>query len=161
MLTNKISEHISYVEATKSRTAIIKGIDNTPDNTTLERMKILAEAVFEPLREHIGVPIAITSFYRSSKLNKEVGGSSTSEHVWGSAMDLDADVLGLTTNKDIFDYIREKLQFNQLIWEFGTDKNPDWVHVSFKKEGNKNQVLKATYGRNAFGKSVKRYNQYK
>ena len=139
----KISEHITYAEATKSQTATRKGIDNTPDEETLTRMRFVAEGVFEPLRKHFNVPIAITSFYRSKELNEEVGGSSTSEHVYGSAMDIDADVFGKITNKDIFDFIKNNLPFNQLIWEFGTDENPAWVHVSLKMENNKCEIKKA------------------
>lgn len=154
---DKISDNISYTEATKSVTAIKYNIDNTPDKETLERMKYVAKNVFEPLRKHFGVPIAVTSFYRSSKLNKKIGGSSTSEHVYGSAMDIDADVFGMITNKDIFDYIKNNLSFNQLIWEFGTDKEPAWVHVSSKKSGNKNEILKAYKEKNVFGKLITKY----
>ena len=138
-----ISKNITYIEATKSATAIKKGIDNTPTNETLKIMQYVAENVFEPLREHFNVPIGITSFYRSSALNKAVGGSSTSEHVNGSAIDIDADVFGRITNKEIFNYIKDNLNFNQLIWEFGNDNEPDWVHVSLKKSGNKKQILQA------------------
>lgn len=138
-----ISKNITYIEATKSATAIKKGIDNTPTNETLEIMQYVAENVFEPLREHFNVPIGITSFYRSSALNKAVGGSSTSEHVNGSAIDIDADVFGRITNKEIFNYIKDNLNFNQLIWEFGNDNEPAWVHVSLKKSGNKKQILQA------------------
>lgn len=139
----KISEHISYAEAVKSNTAIKFGIDNTPDKATIERMKHVAVQVFEPLRNHFGIPIGVTSFYRSPALNKKIGGSSTSEHVYGSAIDIDADVYGMITNRDIFEYIKKNLTFNQLIWEFGTDNEPDWVHVSRKQSGNKNQILQA------------------
>lgn len=154
---DKISEHISYTEATKSVTAIKKNIDNTPDDQTLDRMKYVAKEIFEPIREHFGVPIMVTSFYRCPKLNKAIGGSSTSEHVYGSAMDLDADVLGMITNKDIFDYIKDNLTFNQLIWEFGTDKEPEWVHVSCKKEGNKNEIIRAYKEKNWAGQLVTKY----
>ena len=154
---DRISENISYTEATKSNTAIKLGIDNTPDKETLERMKFVAETVFEPLRQHFGIPIALTSFYRSKKLNKQLKGSSTSEHVYGSAMDIDADVLGMITNKDIFDYIKDHLDYNQLIWEFGTKKEPAWVHVSSKKEGNKKEVLQAYKDTDWKGNTVTKY----
>lgn len=153
----KISENISYTEATKSSTAVKYNIDNTPDNEALERMRYVADKVFEPLREHFGVPIMVTSFYRSPKLNKKIGGSSTSEHVYGSAMDLDADVLGLITNRQIFNYIKDNLDFNQLIWEFGTDKEPAWVHVSCKEYGNKREILKAYKEKNWTGSYVTKY----
>lgn len=159
MGTSKISKHVSYKEATKSRTATKYGIDNTPSDAALARMKHVAENVFEPIREHFGVPIGITSFYRSAALNRAIGGSSTSEHVYGSAMDIDADVYGKITNKQIFDYIKENLNFNQLIWEFGTDKEPAWVHVSLKPDGetNKKQILQAYKMTQRDGKSVTKY----
>lgn len=157
---DKISEHISYTEATKSITSIKKGIDNTPDDETLSRMVYVANAIFEPIREHFGVPIAITSFYRSPALNKAVGGSPTSEHVHGSAIDIDADVLGFITNKDIFEFIRKNLDFNQLIWEFGTDREPAWVHVSSKASGNKNEILQAYTETDWMGKKRTKYKPY-
>jgi len=154
---NRISDHVSYTEATKSRTAIKKGLDNTPDKATLTRMKYAAEKVFEPVREFFGVPIAITSFYRSLRVNRAVGGSSTSEHVYGSAIDIDADRFGMVTNREIFDYIKDNLDFNQLIWEFGDNKNPDWVHVSCKQYGNKKQIKKAYKVKNWKGDLVTKY----
>lgn len=154
---NKISEHVSYAEAIKSDTAIKFGIDNTPNAETIARMKHVATTIFEPVRNNFGVPIGVTSFYRSPALNRKIGGSSTSEHVYGSAMDIDADVYGMVTNKDIFNYIRKNLTFNQLIWEFGTDKEPDWVHVSRKQSGNKNEVLRAYKERDWTGRLVTKY----
>lgn len=159
-LKPNISKNITYTEATKSVTAIKYGIDNNPDEATIHIMKHVAEKVFEPVREHFGVPIAVTSFYRSKELNKKIGGSPTSEHVYGSAIDLDADVYGMITNADIFNFIKKNLEFNQLIWEFGNDKEPDWVHVSCKKFGNKKQVLKAYKEKNWAGKLVTKYKNY-
>jgi zinc D-Ala-D-Ala carboxypeptidase len=143
LVPKKISAHISYQEATKSRTAIKNGIDNTPDENVLEKMKLVAEKVFEPLREEMCVPIGISSFFRSKALNKKIGGSSTSSHVKGEAIDIDADMFGLITNKNIFDYIKDNLEFDQLIWEYGTDKEPNWVHVSYREGNNRNQILVA------------------
>jgi zinc D-Ala-D-Ala carboxypeptidase len=136
-----ISDHISYTEATKSSTAIRHGIDNTPDRRTLERMKLLALKVFEPVRKHFGIAIAITSFFRCSALNLIVGGSKTSQHVTGEAMDLDGDVYGLISNTDIFHYIKDNMEVDQLIAEFKDKDHPAWIHVSFKKENNRNQIL--------------------
>ena len=139
----RISKHISWNEATRSQTAIRKGINNTPKKWHIENMKLLAENIFEPLREHFGVPIKIESFFRSPKLNKMIGGSSSSQHPKGQAIDIDDDY-GKITNADIFYFIKENLDFDQLIWEFGTDQNPDWVHVSYISENsNRNQVLRA------------------
>jgi hypothetical protein len=139
----KISEHISEKEAVKSITALRLGIDNTPDGDTVVNMKLLAEKVFEPLREWVGGPIKINSFFRSTALNQAIGGSSRSQHCQGRALDLD-DVYGHKTNKEMFDWIKENLSFDQMIWEFGTSENPDWVHVSYvNEEKNRNRILKA------------------
>ena len=138
-----ISKHISYKEATHSNTAIKRKIKNVPDAIQLANMKLLAEKVFEPLREKIDNPIRVSSFFRSVTLNKAISGSSTSQHTAtnGAAMDLQA-IKG-ATNRDIFDYIKDYLTFDQLIYEFGDSRIPAWVHVSYKKEGNRNQILKA------------------
>lgn len=154
---DKISENISYTEATKSRTAIEYNINNTPSNDILEKMKLTANKIFEPLREHFGVPIAVTSFFRSKKLNKKIGGSTTSQHCKGEALDIDADVLGLITNKQIFDYIKNNLEFDQLIWEYGTNKEPDWVHVSYSEGRNRCKILKAYKEKNWHGQTITKY----
>jgi len=138
-----ISEHISEKEAVKSITALRLGIDNTPDADSLNNMKIIAEKIFEPLRKWVGGPIKINSFFRSSALNQAIGGSSRSQHCQGRALDVD-DVYGHKTNKEVFDWIKENLDFDQLIYEFGSSDNPDWVHVSYVSEDkNRNRVLKA------------------
>ena len=140
----RISKHISYKEATQSQTAVRKGINNEPDAYQLQNMQVLAEKVFEPLREHFGVPIAINSFFRSQKLNKAIGGAAGSQHTQGRAIDID-DTLGGVSNKQMFDWIRENLDYDQLIWEFGNNSNPDWVHISYVSESeNRKRVLKAS-----------------
>lgn len=156
---NKISDNISYTEATKSRTAIKYNIDNNPSDDILNTMRITANKVFEPLREYFGVPIAVTSFYRSKELNSKLGGSPTSQHCKGEAIDIDADVLGMVTNKQIFDYIKDNLDFTQLIWEFGNDKEPDWVHVSYS-DNNKKEILVAYKEKNIFGQYKTKYKFY-
>jgi zinc D-Ala-D-Ala carboxypeptidase len=154
----KISENVSYTEATKSDTAIKYGIDNTPNDWQLENMRAVAQAIFQPLRTRFRVPIAVTSFFRSEKLNKKIGGSSTSQHCKGEAMDIDADVFGMVSNREIFNYIKTHLDYDQLIWEFGNDYDPDWVHVSFKNEGvNRNQALRAYKEKRWDGKLVTKY----
>lgn len=139
-----ISKHISEKEATKSLTALRLGIDNTPDGDTLNNMKLVAEKIFEPLREWVGGPIKINSFYRSPALNEAIGGSTRSQHCKGQAMDID-DIYGHKTNKEMFDWIRDNIDFDQMIWEFGdTTENPDWVHISYVSEDkNRNKILKA------------------
>jgi zinc D-Ala-D-Ala carboxypeptidase len=140
----KISQHLSLSEVTRSETAKRRGISNTPTPEHLENFKLLAEKVFEPIRAHFGVPIHISSGYRSKELNAAIGGSQTSQHSKGQAIDIDMDGSSNgVTNKMIFEFIKDKLDFDQLIWEFGTDKNPDWVHVSYVKTGNRKQKLKA------------------
>ena len=140
----RISKHISYKEATQSQTAVRKGISNEPDAYQLQNMQLLAEKIFEPLREHFGVPIAINSFFRSQKLNKAIGGATGSQHTQGRAIDID-DTLGGVSNRQMFEWIRENLDYDQLIWEFGNNQNPDWVHISYVSESeNRKRVLKAS-----------------
>ena len=138
-----VSKNISYKEATHSTTAKRLGIDNTPDAEQFSNMIYVAENVFQPVREHFNTPIYISSFFRSEGLNSAIKGSVNSTHMKGEAMDLDADVYGGVTNAEIFNYIKDNLEFDQLIWEFGTDDEPSWVHVSLSKRTNRNQVLKA------------------
>jgi len=140
----KVTEHVSYKEVIKSNTATRKGIENIPSGEQMENIKLLCENVFEPLREHVGGPIAINSLFRSVELNRAIGGSSTSQHcaMNGAAMDID-DTYGIMSNADMFEFIK-KLDFDQLIWEYGDDENPDWVHISYKKNGNRKQILKCS-----------------
>ena len=137
-----ISDHISLKEAVRSNTAKRLGIDNMPDNETLVTMQITAQHVFEPLRRYFNEPIYISSFYRCEELNKAIGGSTRSQHCKGEAIDID-DVYSKATNADFFNYIKDKLEFDQLIWEFGDDENPDWVHVSYNLGRNRMRILKA------------------
>ena len=138
-----ISEHISYKEGVYSITATRLGIDNTPNNEQLDNMELIAEKVFEPLREWVGGPIKINSFFRGSGLNKAIGGARKSQHMSGQAMDID-DGYGHATNAEMYYWIKENLDFDQLIWEFGDDDNPNWLHVSYvSKEDNRNRCLKA------------------
>jgi zinc D-Ala-D-Ala carboxypeptidase len=139
----KISDHISYEEAIRSRTAIRLDIDNIPKQYELTNMYGVAINVFEPLRKWVGGPIKINSFFRCEDLNKAIGGSSRSQHCEGRAIDID-DTFGHKTNAEMFHYIKENLSFDQLIWEFGDDKNPNWLHVSYVSEdGNRKRCLKA------------------
>ena len=142
-MKKKISKYISFAEATKSETAKRLDIKNTPTEEHLENMMLVAEKVFEPLREYAGHPIGVNSFYRSPELNKAIRGSSRSSHMIGAAIDLNS--LGDKSNKELFDFIMENLTFDQLIWEYGSDLSPRWVHVSYISEkDNRNEVLKIT-----------------
>ena len=105
----------------------------------------MAENIFEPIREHFAVPIHISSGYRSKELNAAIGGASSSQHCQGEAVDIDMDGSPSgVSNADVFKYIKDNLTFDQLIWEFGSDSNPDWVHASYESTGKqRKQILKA------------------
>ena len=138
-----ISKHISDREGVYSITATRRGLDNTPDAEQLLNMKLLAEKVFEPLRDWVGGPIRINSFFRGPELNTAIGGSSKSQHCKGQAMDIDDGGCN-KTNAQMYKYIKDELEFDQMIWEFGDDDNPNWVHVSYVSEDkNRNRCLKA------------------
>ncbi len=140
----KLSKNLTLKEATKSITAKRLGIENEPEAWEVKNLIVVAEEVFQKVRNHFNVPIAVTSGYRSKKLNDAVGGSKYSQHVKGMALDLDADVYGGVTNADIFFYIKECLDFDQLIWEYGTDSEPDWIHVSYiRANENRKRCLRA------------------
>ena len=139
----KISKHVSYKEGVYSTTALRLGLNNDPSDDHLQNMKLLSEKIFEPLRIYVGGPIKINSFYRGPELNKAIGGSSKSQHCHGQAMDID-DTYGVMSNATMYNWIKENLDFDQMIWEFGDDNNPAWVHVSYVDPGsNRNRCLKA------------------
>ena len=127
----QLSKNLSLNEVIKSNTALRRGIDNTPNEEHLKNLKYVAEKVFQPIREHFGVPIYISSGYRSQALNEAIGGSPRSFHSHGMALDLDQDGRNKgVSNADVFYYIKNNLQFTELIWEFGDEDNPNWVHVA-------------------------------
>lgn len=130
---NNISEHITYKEATRTNSKH----DNTPDTWQLDNIVYLAHNVFEPLRKWYGKPIRVNSFFRSLKVNKDIGGSTSSQHIRGEAIDIDT----AKDNGELFHYIRKNLIFDQLIWEFGDERNPAWIHVSRVKGFNKGKVM--------------------
>lgn len=133
----KLSDHLTRAEFEYSPTAIGRGIDNSMTDAHLKNAIVLANEIFEPIRKFRGKAIKINSGYRSGALNRAVGGSKTSQHCTGEAVDLP-----LTAEE--FHWIRLNLVYDQLIWEFGTDAQPSWVHVSFSASGkNRMQVLKA------------------
>lgn len=139
----KLSKNLSLSEVIYSQTAIRRDIDNSPTNTHIENLKYLAEKVFQPIREHFGVPIYISSGYRSQALNEAIGGSKTSFHSHGMALDLDQDGRNRgVSNADVFYYIKDNLQFTELIWEFGDENNPNWVHVAIAKGREEEKKIK-------------------
>ena len=141
----KLSEHLDLSEVTRSDMAKRRGISNMPTPEHIENFKKLAQNIFEPIRKHFGVPIHISSGYRSKALNTAIGGSLTSQHCSGEAIDIDMDgSANGVTNKMVFEFIKANLNFDQLIWEFGTKDAPDWVHVSFETSGKqRKQILRA------------------
>ena len=143
-----LSKHISMREAVYSITAKRLGLNNDPSDEHLESMGKVANKVFEPLREFVNGPIKINSFYRGPELNKAIGGSSKSQHCKGQAIDID-DTFGHATNAEMYEFIKENLDFDQMIWELGTIGNPNWVHVSYvSPEENRNRCLKAYKDKN-------------
>jgi len=158
----QLSKNLKLDEVVKSTTAKRLGINNEPDEWVTENLRQVAINIFQPLREAFGCPIYVSSGYRSAELNTAIGGSRRSQHVEGRALDLDADVYGGCTNSQIFNWIKENLEFDQLIWEFGDQDNPDWVHVSYVYDGiNRKRCLKAcrddngkTYYEVIFGKGL-------
>ncbi len=138
----RISRYLSYKEGVYSNTAVRKGLQNIPDESQLESMKIVAEEIFEPLREWVGDKVKVNSFFRSPKVNSSVGGSRSSQHCKGQAIDID-DTFDNKTNAQMFKWIRENLDFDQMIWEHGNDDNPNWIHVSYVgKVSNRNRCLR-------------------
>ena len=139
----QLSKNLALAEVTRSETAKRKGISNMPTPEHLENFKKLAENVFQPIRDHFGVPIRISSGYRSAALNKAVGGSASSQHCTGEAIDIDMDGTAIT-NAQIFNFIKDNLEFDQLIAEFPVNSNPAWVHVSYESSGKqRKQILVA------------------
>jgi zinc D-Ala-D-Ala carboxypeptidase len=147
-----ITNHVSLKEVSKSHTAIKNGIDNIPTGAHLLNIKELCYHVFEPLREWVGGAIKINSGFRSEALNNIIGGAKSSQHLAnnGAAFDID-DTFGHKTNKEMFEYIKDNLPYDQLIWEFGTNNNPDWIHVSYKVTDNRREILYAK--KNSKGKT--------
>lgn len=138
----KISKHLELAELIRSESAKRNGISNMPTPEHIQNFKLLAEKIFEPIREHFKVPIRISSGYRSKELNAFIKGSLSSQHCKGEAIDIDMDGTSVT-NKQVFDFIKDNLEYDQLIYEFGDDSNPRWVHVSYSKTKNRKQKLKA------------------
>jgi hypothetical protein len=141
----KLSRNLSLSEMTKSNTATRLGISNQPTDEHVSNMKELAVNIFQPIREHFGSPIYISSGYRGNALNKAINGSKSSQHCKGEAIDIDMDYKGGPSNADVFTYIKDNLKFDQLIWEFGTDNNPNWVHVSYDTEGAQRKQILIAY----------------
>jgi hypothetical protein len=140
---SQLSKYTTLQEVIKSNTASVLQIQNIPNDEQIRNLKLLCIEVFDKVREHFGKPIGITSGFRSVELNNRIGGSKNSQHMEGKAIDIDGDLLGGVCNKDIFEFIKNNCTFDQLIWEFGSENAPDWVHVSYNKGVNRKQILRA------------------
>lgn len=139
----RLSKYLTYAEGVKSPTAIRLGIDNSPNEEQLNNMKYVATEIFDPVREFVGGPLHASSFFRSKALNAAIGGSSTtSQHMKGQAIDIDADTFGHGSNKEIFKFIKNSLIYDQLIGEYpNIDGDFAWVHVSKVANNNRMEVL--------------------
>jgi zinc D-Ala-D-Ala carboxypeptidase len=131
-----LSAHVTLKEFQASGLATLRNLNNEMSESQIASAKLLCENVFEPLRLYLNTPIKISSGFRCLQVNRLIGGSATSQHTKGEAMDLQINAKG-------FNFIKDKLEFDQLIWEFGNDEQPSWVHVSFSSR-NRKQVLKAS-----------------
>lgn len=128
----KLSKNFTYEELIASTTASNKGIDNTPTEDQVAQLKLLCEKVLQPIRDKYNHPIIITSGFRCKALNKAVGGSNTSQHMMGQAADIKCTA---TTKAYLFNLILSmiksgEIKVGQLIWEYGTKKEPNWIHIS-------------------------------
>lgn len=135
-----LTKSFTLDEMTDSATAIRLGIDNTPSEEVIKNLLLLCQKVLQPLRDSLGEPIHVDSGYRSKKLNSKISGSSkTSQHCLGQA----ADLVCRSGNAQIYEFIKNNLIFDQLIWEFGTDDEPKWVHVSYSEKKNRKECLRS------------------
>ena len=157
-MSEQLSEHVTLAEVTKSKTASQLGLDNTPTPEHKENLKKVLTNIFEPLRKGLGGnAIFISCGYRGKAVNEATkGASKTSFHCTGHALDLDADVFGKVTNRQIFDYIKDNLNYSELIYEFGNTSSPDWVHVAFVEGDNSKETLRA-YSSMVNGKPKTKY----
>jgi zinc D-Ala-D-Ala carboxypeptidase len=135
----KLSEKFSLADVTRSDTATRRGFDEQfkPEQRVIDNAKEVCVNILDKIPQ----AFFISSFYRCKRLNRAIGGSATSDHMEGCAVDIDSQ--NNINNRIIFDFIRMNCKFDQLIYEFGNEFNPDWVHVSYRKTGNRNQILKA------------------
>ena len=134
-----LTKNFTLKEMYESTTAIRLGIDNTPSDIVIKNLLLLCKKVLQPLREHMDESIKVSSGYRSPDLNKKIGGSKSSQHCLGQAADISCG----ERTAELYNYIKNNLIFDQIIWEFGTDENPDWVHVSYSSTRNRKECLRA------------------
>ena len=137
-----LTNNFTLQELVKSETALRRGLDNTPTVEVVERLKLLAEQVLQPVRNHYGKGVKVNSGYRAPEVNAAVGGSANSDHLTGCAADI--EIPGVTNYK-LAQWIEANLPYTQLILEFYTQGIPDsgWVHVSYDPKNLKKQSLTA------------------
>ena len=137
-----LTENFSLIELTKSQTATRKGIDNTPSPTHQDNLRSLCTHVLQPVRDHFGQVVSVSSGYRSQELCLAIGSKITSQHAKGEAADF--EIFGVS-NKELADYIHEHLDYDQLILEYWKESDPNsgWVHCSYSEGNNRKQYLKA------------------
>ena len=138
----KLTQNFSLNELTKSQTAERKGIDNTPSTEHQENLKSLCEMILQPIRDHFGQVVSVSSGYRSPELCVAIGSSTQSQHAKGQASDF--EIFGVS-NKELADWIDENLDYDQLILEYWKESDPNsgWIHCSFNTQGNRKQYLRA------------------
>jgi len=138
-----LSENFTLQELIYSDTAIRRGIDNKPNDETIENLKIVCENILEPVREYFKAPVVVSSGYRSVEVCEAVGSSAKSQHTKGQAADF--EIFGIP-NKDVADWIVNNIDFDQCILEFWNENEPNsgWIHCSFNSAGNRKQYLKAS-----------------
>ena len=138
----KLTENFSLNELTKSQTAERKGIDNTPSTEHQENLKSLCEMILQPIRDHFGQVVSISSGYRSPELCVAIGSSTKSQHARGEAADF--EIFGIS-NKELADWIHYKINYDQLILEYWKKEDPNsgWVHCSYSEGNNRRQYLRA------------------
>ena len=138
----RLSTNFSLLELTKSQTAERKSIDNTPSPTHQDNLKLLCTHVLQPVRDHFGRVVSVSSGYRSEALCQAIGSKTTSQHAKGQAADF--EIYGLS-NKELSDWIHENLDYDQLIIEYWKEEDPNsgWVHCSFNNQGNRKEYLRA------------------
>ena len=138
----QLSENFSLIELTKSQTAERKGIDNTPESHHQNNLKLLCTSILQPVRDHFSRVVSISSGYRSEELCVAIGSKTTSQHAKGEAADF--EIFGLS-NGELANYIKENLDYDQLILEYWTPESPNsgWIHCSFNSEGNRKEYLRA------------------
>jgi len=152
----RLSKNLPLKEFLYSNTSKRRNIPNEITEEHLKNGKLWAKHVFQPVRNHFGQPVFLSSGYRSKRLNKAVKGSRKSQHCRGEAGDLDNDKVTSPTNRQIFYYIKNYINFDQLIWEFGDKESPDWVHVSYSPTGKQRGVILISK-RNKWGKIYYEY----